>query len=194
MSEKSTWLGWYFADEAETLRYYDGRKIKVGVTHEVKSDPVLCVVGLHASPTVYDALQHARGNILFRVELGGEIVHGDDKSVATKRTYIARIDAEPILRDFARKCALKVIHLWNCPRIVKEYLETGDETKRTAACSAAKSAFLANPQNRAGAAAWAAARVAAWDAARDAGRHEQQEQRELLEKTVVDAIENGRVT
>ena len=137
---KPKWLGWHFADETETLRYGDGRKIEVGTTHKVTCNPVLCESGLHASKTVLEALQYAPGNILFRVKLGGKIVHGGDKSVATERTYVARVDAEPILREFARKCALQVIHLWKCPRIVQDYLETGDETLRSAAWSAARSA------------------------------------------------------
>ena len=33
--------------------------------------------------------------------------------------------------------ALSVAHLWNMPRIVREYLETQDESKRAAACAAA---------------------------------------------------------
>ena len=51
-----------------------------------------------------------------------------------------------MLWTFARKMALSVIHLWAAPTIVREYLETGDESKR------------------------AAARAAAWDTARDATR------------------------
>ena len=54
------------------------------------------------------------------------------------------------MRRFSRLAALDVAHLWDMPVIVKEYLETGDETKRAAAWAAA----------------WAAARAAARDAAR----------------------------
>jgi len=192
---RKAWLGWHFADASETLRYGDGRKIKVGVTHKVKCKPVLCESGLHASPTVFDAMQYAPGNILFRVKLSGKIIHGDDKSVATERSYIARIDVEPILREFARKCALQVIHLWNCPRIVQEYLETGDETKRAAARAAARDAARA----AAGDAAWAAARDAAGDAARAAARDAawaaaRAAQKILLNEMVVDAIKKQKKT
>jgi hypothetical protein len=62
------------------------------------------------------------------------------------------------MRLFARRVALDVIHLWDAPPIVKEYLETGDESKRAAAWAAARDA------------AWDAARDAAWAAARDAAR------------------------
>ena len=165
-SVRRKWLGWHFADATECLRYGDGRKIKVGITHKVDCEPALCERGLHASKSVLEALQYAPGNILFRVSLSGTIIHGDDKSAATERTYIARIDAEPVLREFARKCALEVIHLWNCPRIVEDYLRSGDESLRDAAFKAA---------------ARAAARAAAWDAARDA-------QKKLLEKMILAAM------
>ena len=109
---------WYFTDAEEKLRYDDGRKISLGKTHGVKCEPILCKQGLHASPTVLDAVGYAPGNILYRVELSGTIVHGYDKSCATERTYLARIDAEPILRAFARRVALDVVHLWVVARVV----------------------------------------------------------------------------
>src|SRR5690606_776707 len=90
---------------------------------------------------------------VWKVRLSGTIVpHGNDKHAASHRTYLAGgIDVSDTLREFARKCALDVIHLWDAPEIVVRYLKTGDETIRDAAWAAA----------------WAAARVA-MDAARDA--------------------------
>ena len=89
-----SWLGWHFAKESECLRYDDGRKIIVGKSHTVDCEPKLCEAGLHASKTVIEALQYAPGPILYRVILSGKIVHGDDKSCATKRTYIEKINAD----------------------------------------------------------------------------------------------------
>jgi len=126
-AKQEPWLGWYFAPADEKLRYGDGRHIKVGLTHKVDCKPVLCEIGLHASKSILDACGYASSNILFRVELSGKIVDGNDKSSATARKYIVRIDVESILFEFARKCALAVIHLWNCPPVVKEYLETGNK-------------------------------------------------------------------
>ena len=64
------------------------------------------------------------------------------------------------MRRFARLAALDVAHMWDMPVIVREYLETGDETKRAAAEAAAGAAA------RGSLAAWAAARaaLAAWAA------------------------------
>jgi len=157
ISKRKAWLGWHFANETETLRFGDGRKIEVGTTHKVDCTPILCKLGLHASKIVREALNYAPGNILFRVQLGGKIIHGDDKSVATSRKYLARVDAELILREFARKCALQVIHLWKCPQVVQDYLESGDESLRSAARSAARSAIRR--------VAWSATRRVAWSAA-----------------------------
>lgn len=159
-------LAWHFAAEDRCLRYGDGRKIKVGVTHKYYGNPVPCRQGLHGSIKILDALQYAPGPIIYRVRLSGVIVHRDDKLVATERTYLAGVNAESILREFARKCAVKVIHLWNAPRVVRDYLETGDEKLRAAAWDAARAAYW--DAAAAGSAARSAATAAAWDATRDA--------------------------
>ena len=55
---------------------------------------------------------------------------------------------EPLAREFACWCALRVIDLWDAPKVVRDYLISGGHETR--------------------AAAWAAARAAAGDAARAA--------------------------
>ena len=157
-------LGYHFT--GSSLR--DGRPIpKIG-EWLVHNGPVLpCESGLHASEHPFDALQYAPGPMLHRVELDGYLVpHGDpvDKWCGRRRRIIASIDATALLREFARWCALQVIHLWDAPAVVREYLETGDESKRSSAWVAASAAAWSS--------AWAAwgARDAACDAARDAQR------------------------
>jgi hypothetical protein len=151
--------------------------------------------GLHASGHPFDALQYAPGSTLHLVNLDGELIeHGSpvDKVAARRRKIVATIDAEPLLREFARKCALSVIHLWDAPEVVKQYLTTGDESLRAAAGVAAWDAAWA-ARAAAGAAAWEAAWDAAWAASRvaagDAERVAAEEQwqigrlREYLEAT-----------
>ena len=125
-----------------------------------------CSSGLHASRRLIDALRYAPGGTLHRVSMRGEIIeHNGDKIVARQRRIEWSLSAEvmePILRQFARWCALRVIHLWDAPEIVRRYLETGDELIRAAAWDAAGAAARA--------AAWAAAWAAAGDAAGDAAR------------------------
>ena len=151
-------LAWHFVGDA--LR--DGRPVPAdGVTLKHTGKLELCASGLHASERLIDALEYAPGPILCRVRMGGTIKKDSDKLVARQRTILWRVDLTDMLRKFARQCALDVAHLWDMPPVVRQYLETGDESIRVAAWAAAGAA--------AGAAAWDAARAAAgaaaWDAA-----------------------------
>ncbi|WP_423176271.1 MULTISPECIES: DUF7666 domain-containing protein [unclassified Stenotrophomonas maltophilia group] len=166
---------------ADTLR--DGRPVPADgelLVHDGKVE--LCAQGLHASIDAFDALQYAPGNTLCLVELSGTIVRGDDKVAASERRIIKRIDAEPLICEFARWSALQVIELWDAPDVVRQYLTTGDESLRAAArdaawdaaWDAARDSARAAALDAAWAAAWAAARAAAraaaWAAARDSAR------------------------
>ena len=102
---------WHFF--GDTLR--DGTsvpndRVKLSVNSEMID---LCEYGLHASLEPFDALKYAPGNNLALVELGGKIIKGGDKLVASERMIIKRIDATDLLWQFACECALDVIHLWD---------------------------------------------------------------------------------
>jgi hypothetical protein len=153
----------------------DGREIAVGVTHKVDGQPKLCKRGLPGSKRIIDALKYASSPIVWRVDIGGTVVGSDDKLCGTKRTYLSGgIDITPILREWARECALSVIHLWDAPEIVVRWLKTGDESIRAAAKDAARAAIWAAAwdaaRDAAGAAIWAAAGDVASAAAKDAAR------------------------
>jgi hypothetical protein len=107
---------------------------------------VMCESGLHGSLEPFDALQYAPGNTLCYVEVRGEMLEQSDKLCCRERKIIARFDAAEMLRYFARMQALSVIHLWEPPDVVLNYLMTGEENIRTAAGDATWDA------------AWAAAR------------------------------------
>ncbi len=162
----------------ETLR--DGRPVPADgewLEHDGKVE--LCASGLHWSADPFDALQYAPGNTLCMVEYDGETKIGDDKGVSQRRRIIKRIDAEPLLREFARWSALQVIELRDASEVVKQYLTTGDEGLRAAAWAAARAAARdaawAAATDAARAAATDAAWVAAWAAARDTARDAQRE-------------------
>lgn len=147
---------------ADKLR--DGSPIpKKGEWLEYEGKVVICQSGLHFSRHPFDALQYAPGNLLHLVEVEDVVEEWGDKGVARKRKIIATIDAGPLLREFARKCALDVVNLWDAPDVVVRYLKTGDESIREAARDAARDA------------AYTAATSAVWyttrDAARDAARY-----------------------
>ena len=157
-----TVLAYHFT--GDTLR--DGWPIpKIG-EWLVHSGPLVpCESGLHASAHPMDALSYAPGNMLHRVELGGEIVeHGGDKLLARRRRILATIDAEQLLLGFARWNAKQVLHLWNAPAVVKQWIETGDKSISAPASASASAAARS--------ATWDAAWYAAWHAARDAARRE----------------------
>ena len=156
-----TRLAWHFV--GDTLR--DGRPVpKDGEWLEHVGKLVMCETGLHASMNPLDALRYSPSTTLCRVRLGGKIIEDTDKVVAHRRRIVWRIDAEPVLRAFARGCALQAVPLWNAPDVVIRYLRTGDKNIRDAARDAARAAAWAAAGAAAGDAAWAAA----WDAARDA--------------------------
>ncbi len=158
-------LAWHFAPRDLKLGYGDGRKIVVGETLTVSPQCLkLCKYGLHGSVRILDALQHAPGLMICRVELGGRMLVDTDKICAETRRVIACIDGEAILLQHARESALSVAHLWAMPDVVRQFLETGDESLRAAAWDAARDAA----RDAAWAAAMAAARAAAWAAAEDA--------------------------
>jgi hypothetical protein len=141
-------LAWHFVGAA--LR--DGRPIPAdGEWLRHDGECVMCETGLHASRRLIDALQYAPGSTICRVAVRGIAAEDEnDKLVARERVILWRLtNADDLLCMFARKAALSVIHLWNAPAVVKQYLETGDEKLKDAAWDAA----------------WAAARAAARDAA-----------------------------
>jgi len=165
----------------DTIRAYHwvGKKLRDGrpvprdgawLTH---SGPVdMCHSGLHASRHPFDALQYAPGHVLCLVECEGVVSEAPDKLVCRRRRILRRRDMTGYLRWFARSQALSVVHLWDAPDVVLDWLMSGDETLRDAACAAVRAAARAAAANSAWAAAWDAAwdavRAAAWDAAWDA--------------------------
>ena len=172
-------IAYHFTNE----KLRDGSPIpKKGVWLKHKGEIQPCASGLYASIHPFDALQFAPGNLLHLVEVRGGIQHHDkNKLVGRERRILKTINAEKLLRDFARWNALRVLHLWpNPPEVVVRFLKTGDESLRAAAqnaaWAAAQNAAWAAAQNAAWAAAWdaawaaarAAARAAAWAAAWDA--------------------------
>jgi hypothetical protein len=153
---------YHFLPDDGCLRW--GTKEKVKVKHTLILPPdvkiKLCEQGFHASKRAIDALQYAPGSLVCLVTLHGEIIHGQDKSVAQGRTVIAMADATNVLHEMACLCAEQALALIPNP------------DPRSMAAIKAKRAWLRGEitdLELAGAwdSAWAA-RAAAWDAARDA--------------------------
>jgi hypothetical protein len=168
-------LAWHFT--GDTLR--DGSPIPpVGEWLRYEGKVVMCESGLHASVHPFDALHYAPGPILHRVECRDVVETQSDKIVCRERRIISSMDATEMLRYFARMQALSVVHLWDAPDVVLDYLMTRDGAIRdaawVAAWVAARDAAGVAARVAALAAAWAAratrATRAAQDAAQDAAR------------------------
>ena len=146
---------WHFV--GDILR--DGRPVpKDGQWLEHEGPIALCESGLHASRSPFDALRYAPGPVLCLVECDGVEDEESDKVVCRRRRIIARRDMTEYLRWFARSQGLSVVHLWEAPDVVLDWLMTGDKGLRRAAEAAAAYAAAA-------AAAYAAAEAAAAEAA-----------------------------
>lgn len=154
-------LAWHFT--GNTLR--DGRPIPKPGETLIHDGPIeWCQSGLYASRHLIDALSHAPGHMIHRVRC--EQIEREDgcKLVCRRRSTISSIDGTDVLRAFARRQALSVIHLWDAPLVVREYLETGDKTIRDAARASAR----VSTKDAARAASWACAAMvdkASWLAA-----------------------------
>jgi len=155
---------WKFLRDNRRLGYGDGRLVEVGVTLKVEGTPVLCGRGIHASIKPLDALSYSESNIIARVECGGVIIKGDNQLACTEITPLWIGDCETILRRFSCMCALDVIHLWEPPPCVVEYLQTQNKSLREAAWAASLAVSGGSEVD----ATWGAARITSWDAARTA--------------------------
>lgn len=126
---------WHFV--GKTLR--DGRPVpEDGEVLRHDGPLVLCRSGLHASRRLIEALWWAPRSTACRVEVGGEIIEGEneDKLVCRERTILWRVDATEALERLGRHAALEVAPLWDAPREVTRYLAEGGEGHRKAAMRA----------------------------------------------------------
>ena len=150
---------WHFIARDKRLGYGDGMLVVPGETLVWEHELDLCHSGLHASVRALDALTYAIGRpFICRVRMGGVIVRGVDKLVASERTCLWMLDAAPVLHEFACWCAESVLHL-----------ARGDRPVLRAAIDAKRGWLrgeVSNPDlDRASDAAWGAASAAASDAA-----------------------------
>lgn len=81
--------------------------------------------GLYAVAHPLDGLAMAPSDTLCRVRLGGRVSTFGGMPTATEFSVLRRIDAGPLLADFARQCALACADTWQAPRSVLVALESG---------------------------------------------------------------------
>jgi hypothetical protein len=170
MSDGEKILAWHFLSSQWTA--HGGFKVEIGKTYKHEGSVEPCYSGLHASVKALDANSFRKGPVVTRVECSGTVVPHDAKLACSERTALWGYDATEELRAFARWAALKVAHLWPknnpMPEVVRQYLETGDESIREDARKAHYAADAADAAYAYAAAAYAAAYAAAADDADDA--------------------------
>ncbi len=194
-------LAWHFLSEDKRLGYGDGRLVEVGQTLECEGKPELCNNGLHGSARLIDALRYARGPIVCRVEIDGDVIEGKNKLCGRRRTVLWMLDATRILHEFACQCAEDALALVARPdaRIVeaikaKRAWLNGEITdgELDAAWDAAEDAAEA-ARSASREAAWAAAEAAAWAARAAAWDDAWAKQNERLTAMVMEAHEKESV-
>lgn len=159
---------WHFLAENKRLGFGDGREVVVGQTICIKGEPRMCSRGLHASASIIDALLYSHDYpTICRVDLGGTVKRGDDKSVGTERTVLWWVDAADLLAEFACRCAVRALdaagvkdkNAWkaiaakrvglrNAERIAGNASAMGGSVVKAAACDAMRAACFYLP-NRA---------------------------------------------
>ena len=181
----STVEAWHFLPDDGRLRYPPHDKVEVGVTLKIEGSPVLCERGFHASIRAIDAVYYAPGALVCRVRLGGEIIHGDDKLVATERTVLWMADATNALHECAclfaeealraakvndPRChaAIDAKRKWLRVEIDDDALSAAESAAWSAARSAAELAARPAARSAAESAARSAAELAALSAAESA--------------------------
>ena len=168
---------WWFGPDR--LPHNDGRPVVAGETLTVNGPVVLCEHGLHGSTRILDALHYSKCCQLWRVEIGGDVLRGDDKLAGTERTALWCLDADSTLRRFAFLTALEILPA-NADQCIREYLELADratDDQRAAAYRASsRAAYRASSRAAYWAAYWAAS-TAAYRAAYRAAEQVRQNRR-----------------
>ena len=148
---------WWFGPDR--LPHNDGRPVVAGETLTVNGPVVLCEHGLHGSTRILDALHYSKCCQLWRVEIGGDVLRGDDKLAGTERTALWCLDADSTLRRFAFLTALEILPA-NVDQCIREYLELADRATDDQRAAAYRAAYWAASTAAYTAAYWAAYRAA----------------------------------
>ena len=174
---------WHWLRDDMTAGSGDEPAWAEGEERKMTGKLVICQRGYHSSPTPWDGLQYAQGNVLCLVEIPTPTKANtqDDKQVTRSRKLIRAINVEHDLRAFACEVAEEALtkerergrepdaRSWEAIAVARRY--TGGEVSKEeldAASAAAWAAARAAASAAARDAAWAAARAAASAAARAA--------------------------
>jgi hypothetical protein len=99
-------LGWHFTDG---VKLRDGQELVVGKLCRHEGPLVMCDRGYHASVDSVDALYHAPGFTVSRVQCGGEIIRGDDKLVCSERRALWVMNVKTIVLDWTVRVTIDAL-------------------------------------------------------------------------------------
>lgn len=102
--------GWHFLCHDMTS-WYEQKPWRPGETRHVTGPIATYRNGYHAGTSIFDALPHAGGPILCRVQLHGEIDRRAELLAARSRTLIECHDITDELVTFADECATRAVQL-----------------------------------------------------------------------------------
>lgn len=131
--------GFVTDDPKKVIRQQDGAEVsaEAGAVEEYDEPalPALCIIGLHASESLYDSLSYADGCYLRYTEIlapKGELVKGEDKMVGRKRITIWGLDLTEAVLDRAREQAAYGLTVADIAEKVVNGTATPEETKSIA--------------------------------------------------------------
>lgn len=108
-------FGWWFSGPKCIARHGKRRVARAGTAHVIQPHKWQALevgkFGFHASSSAFDALIHAPDVddlVAWYVELSGTVIYGTDAMVGGRRRYLARVDADTVLRRYALACLLDV--------------------------------------------------------------------------------------
>jgi hypothetical protein len=133
---------------------------KIGEWVKCKEKLDMCNVGLHCSPTIYQAFSYVQGEVVAKVECRGKKIIQEDKECWEEMRIVEA-------RKWDKKASVSLA-IYSAQLVLKNYEKEypGDMRPREAIEAAKKVLFHDTPKNRAAAwSAWSAARSAAESAA-----------------------------
>ena len=133
-----------------------GYQYKLGKTHVYDGKISMCKAGFHACRKLQDCFYYYSPlvNRIFRVDMGGETIHGPDKSVCSEITILEELTWEDAFKqcssleslDLDNTQVSDVSPLAACTALERLYLNNTpvSDLSPLAACTALKSLYLVN--------------------------------------------------
>ena len=123
-------IAYHFLKDDMTGGYGTEPAWEIGEEREIKDGEIkLCERGYHSSPSFYNALIYARGNMACIVEVSKPIEKDTSKQVSKKRKLIDARNAEKILMAWGCDCAERALkkanvtdkRSWNAIKVARLY-------------------------------------------------------------------------